>query len=299
MKPWLWLSVATVALWGLWGFLSRVVGNDLTGEEALVLNTVGLSPIIIWLALRPSRKESVNLGSVGWAVLGGLVGNAGNFALYHLMNSGEKAATTIPLTSLYPVLTILLAMVVLRERMSGWQWGGIGASLVAIWCFNMQSAELSGGRWLVFAMLPLACWGFAALFQKMSTRKLSGECSTLWFLLGLVPMAVWMAISPGLREGLNSRAIWLALISGLMLGLGNLTLLAAYSKDGKASVITPLSSIYPMVTVLLAVTFLGERLGSLEKLGISCSLLGVIMLSVERRPSVEARAEGVSERADV
>ena len=39
-------------------------------------------------------------------------------------------------------------------------------------------------RWLTFALLPLAFWGIAAFYQKVSTRDLSAERSCLWFLVG-------------------------------------------------------------------------------------------------------------------
>ena len=60
MPRWLSLSILTVLFWGVWGFLSRVLGSALTGEETLVISTIGLIPIILWLATRPSRKESLH-----------------------------------------------------------------------------------------------------------------------------------------------------------------------------------------------------------------------------------------------
>ena len=285
MPRWLSLSILTVLFWGVWGFLSRVLGSALTGEETLVISTIGLIPIILWLATRPSRKESVHRACVAWAALGGFVSNAGNLALYQLMNAGEKAATTVPLTAMYPVLTILLAMVFLRERLSGCQWLGIFLSLVAIYCFNFTAGQAGLNRWLLLALVPMALWGVSAFLQKLSTRQLSGECSTLWFLIGLLPIAVWFACTSGVRPGLGSKTLGLGLVSGFLLGLGNLTLLAAYASQGKASIITPLSSLYPMVTVLMAVLFLRERVQGFEALGILLSLSAVVLLSFEKRAS--------------
>ena len=43
----------------------------------------------------------------------GLVGSIGNLLFYHLQNVGQNAATVVPFTSLYPLVTVVLAMVLL------------------------------------------------------------------------------------------------------------------------------------------------------------------------------------------
>jgi drug/metabolite transporter (DMT)-like permease len=68
---------------------------------------------------------------------------------------------------------------------------------------------------------------------------------------------------------------------GLLFGLGNLTLIAAYSTGGKASVVTPLASLYSLVTIPLAMILFGERFGGRETVGILLALAAVVALSWE------------------
>jgi drug/metabolite transporter (DMT)-like permease len=73
----------------------------------------------------------------------------------------------------------------------------------------------------------------------------------------------------------------LVLSLGLCFGLGNLTLIHAYGAGGRASVVTPMASLYSVVTIPLAVLFLQERVTPREGLGIALALGAVVALSWE------------------
>jgi len=64
-------------------------------------------------------------------------------------------------------------------------------------------------------------------------------------------------------------------------GLGALTSFSAFEKGGKASVVTPLINLYPLVTVTGAWVWLGETLTSTQVGGIACALISVVLLSQE------------------
>jgi drug/metabolite transporter (DMT)-like permease len=204
------------------------------------------------------------------------------------LNAGEKAATTVPLTALYPVVTVVLAVLLLRERVNLVQIGGIALALAAIYFFNFGRDAAFWNKWLTFALLPLAFWGIAALLQKISTRDLAADRSCLWFLVGYLPVVLLVALTAPMKRDLP-LTVWLwALLLGLLLGLGNLTVLAAYASNGKATVITPLSGLYPVVTVPLAILFLGEKVSPREWIGIGLTLAAVVALSRETPPSRNA-----------
>ena len=79
----------------------------------------------------------------------------------------------------------------------------------------------------------------------------------------------------------------LAAVLGLFLGLGNFALLAACASAGKASIVIPLTALYPAVSVPIAILFLGEKVGTRESVGILLALASVIALSHESPPAPE------------
>ena len=291
MPRWLLFALLTVLLWGGWGFASRKLGEALSAEQTLVISTLAMLPVMGVLAIRKSPSPGWAARGSLVALTGGLFGGIGNLAFYRLLNAGEKAATTVPLTALYPVVTVVLAVLFLRERVSPVQVVGIGLACAAIYFFNVGRDTAFLNRWLAFALLPLALWGIAALLQKISTRDVLADRSCLWFLIGYLPVVIFVALTSPMKGNLPQHVWFWALALGLALGLGNLTVLAAYAGDGKASIITPLSGLYPVVTVPLAIVFLGEKVGPREWIGIGLTLMAVVALSYERPETQKSKPQ--------
>jgi bacterial/archaeal transporter family protein len=67
-------------------------------------------------------------------------------------------------------------------------------------------------------------------------------------------------------------------------GLGFLSLMAAMRQGGKASIVEPLTALYPAFVVLLAPTLLHESIKPLHGLGIACAVIGGMLLSAETVP---------------
>ena len=87
--------------------------------------------------------------------------------------------------------------------------------------------------------------------------------------LGPLPVIGFLCLSKNFRSGGRSRrGFWLAFSSGVIASVGNVAYYRALAAGGKASVVTPMASLYSLVTMPLAVTLLGERLSGREALGI-------------------------------
>jgi drug/metabolite transporter (DMT)-like permease len=67
----------------------------------------------------------------GLVILAGTVDMAAN-ALYLLAARQGPLSTVVTLSSLYPASTVLLARVILHERLSHWQITGVGCALAAV-----------------------------------------------------------------------------------------------------------------------------------------------------------------------
>jgi uncharacterized membrane protein len=63
-------------------------------------------------------------------------------------------------------------------------------------------------------------------------------------------------------------------------GIGGLALFAAYHTDGNTSLITVSTALYPMLTVLLAVTILRERFGIVQFIGLGFATVAIVIFSL-------------------
>ncbi|MGA2984309.1 MAG: DMT family transporter [Terriglobia bacterium] len=133
--------------------------------------------------------------------------------------------------------------------------------------------------WMSYALLTLVLWGFTGLTQKLATNYISVEFSLILFSAAFVPIAVVILIFQPLDWKIPAMAWFLAILGGALNGLGVLTSMAAFHHGGKASVVTPLIALYPVVTVALAVPFLHEKISHRELAGIILALVATAALS--------------------
>jgi transporter family protein len=95
-----------------------------------------------------------------------------------------------------------------------------------------------------------------------------------------LPLIVYVARSPRLKGGSERRAgIGWAFLTGILGGTGNIAFFRALGVGGQASVVVPATALFPVVTVILALSFLRERLGRAQKAGLAIALVAIYLLS--------------------
>ncbi|MFC5863662.1 DMT family transporter [Acidicapsa dinghuensis] len=141
--------------------------------------------------------------------------------------------------------------------------------------------------WLLFAMLALIFWGITGVTQKLSTNCISSERSFLWFCWAMVALSLVVLIIERPHWGLGRVVVLSAIAGGALNGLGAWTSFRALESGGKASIVISLISLYPLLTVALAVLLLHERLTWTQSVGAVVAIAAAILLSVE----TEAKAE--------
>jgi transporter family protein len=284
MPTWIAWTLLTVLSWGIWAVLSKGIGGALSDAHVQAISTLGVLPVLIALLARNDRRSVGNriVGNL-WAFGSGLFSCAGNIAYYAAL-SDAKATTIIPFTALYPAVTIALAVPLLKERLNIVQALGIFLSLAAIFLFNVpQIVDAQSGwfaPWILLPMTAVVLWGITGLLQKISTNYISATSSAAWFLIAFIPFAAAILFATPLPSDIELKIWALTAMMGFMLALGNLTVLLAFESGGKASIISPLAGLYPIVSIPIAVIAFHERLGSREVGGIILALIAVVMLSL-------------------
>ncbi len=137
-------------------------------------------------------------------------------------------------------------------------------------------------RTFIFAILTALIWGMAPAFEKVG---LSGRIDPyVGVVVRTVPIIVFGLIGLVLfgkldfLSQLDTRTVVYLSIGGLIAGFfGQLSLYTAL-KSGEASVVIPISATYPLVTLLIAVLFLGESLTLSKFMGILLVVIGIILL---------------------
>ena len=285
MPTWfIWTSAALLS-WGVWAVLSKALGDSLSAEQSQALSTLGLIPILLPLALKcRGSLRSASRRGLTLAFIGGIITCLGNIAFYAALARGEKVATVASITAIAPLITVLLALAILHERMNRIQMAGLALSFVAIWLFNIQNERGLLSATILLALPPILLWGASGFLQKVATNHLSGEAAALVYLGAFVPVGVFFALRTPWPDAIPPRIWVLAAALGFFIAFGNFAVLAAYARGGKASVIAPMSNLYPVISVPVAVLWFHEKIGTREFAAIVTALLSVAALSWETPP---------------
>jgi transporter family protein len=128
---WLWYALLGIFWWGLWGFLSKI-GSDAAGPMQMqILFTLGMIPVAVGMLLQMQWKVDRDRGGVTYGLLCGIATGLGTLGYYAALRE-QNASVVTPVTGLFPVLTVALAFVVLRERLNKVQVGGMLLALASI-----------------------------------------------------------------------------------------------------------------------------------------------------------------------
>jgi transporter family protein len=135
MAGWLMYSLLALVLWGLWGVFSKIAATHLP-SWAIFLVEIWVYLVVgglIWGLLRTPVTWTVPVAAA--AVAAGL---SGGFALFFFLKalSTGPAAVVVPLTSLYPVITVLLGITFLQEDLSLRHLLGILMAAAAVWLLS-------------------------------------------------------------------------------------------------------------------------------------------------------------------
>lgn len=140
LPKWLVWSLLTIVLWGTWGLVSKIASAGVDAYMNQLLYTAGLAPLMVFVAVtvhREKGEKTIHRGAgVFWAFLTGILGGVGNIAFFQALVKGGKASVVAPVTALFPMVTVLLALMFLREKLGRTQWLGLALAFAAIYMLS-------------------------------------------------------------------------------------------------------------------------------------------------------------------
>ena len=186
----------------------------------------------------------------------------------------------------YPVVTVPLAILVFGESITTLQFLAIIAIILGIFLTSIRwekrLIKVNQVKGIVFAALSMLCWGIGFAFLDRAVEGLDWRQVAFF---QYTTMLLWQQVLFRLFLGQRNQTFTSARPSLATTAAATLFLIgnAAFYVGlgtGLAAVVTPLSSAYPVITVLLALIFMKERLQISQFLGIAVVVSGVILLAL-------------------
>jgi transporter family protein len=138
MPKWLFYSLLSILLFGAWGLVSKAAIDLVSPLQGQILFSLGLVPLGIIAALSKDRRAgSQSRRGAGYGLLTGVFGSIGNIAFFEALSHGGKASTVVPFTALYPLVTVIGALLLLGEKLNWVQLCGVALALGAVFLFSL------------------------------------------------------------------------------------------------------------------------------------------------------------------
>jgi transporter family protein len=284
---WLLPLAATVLFYGLAQALTKQFIAEMSAGVFVLLMVIAKVIInggswLFWAKAHPFDPVA------GQFVMLSLAGNAINgFAWLNYYKALEKGSVSIvgTITAAYPTVTVLLAWMFLGEKLLPLQYVGIGvviaAGLLVAYQKDAGAAYDTGQKWMLQAGLTFLFWGMASAVFKAAFNAPGAD--TISFFVHNAVMFSLVLVPYGLKDTRGKgwgtpKQLLLAAIPVTLFCIGDLALFRAIEL-GPASIVTPLSGMYPLVTLLYVWPVLKERVSRQQGAAIGLSLLAILLIS--------------------
>jgi drug/metabolite transporter (DMT)-like permease len=267
-------SLGSVLCWGtsdfLGGYASRNANSILV---TAITNCTGLLAILIVASLSGSAMPE--LTNIAWALAGGACGGFGLALFYRALAFGNMGSTA-------PVAAILAAAIpaifgILTQGLPGSvQIAGFILATLGIWLIS-RSDQDGPPKGLQLAIM--AGVGFAGFYIF---AKQAGTGSALWLaassrLAALVATATWTLTTKSFHPA-EPSSLRLGAIAGVI-DVGGTVCFFRALQTGRMDATVVLSSLYPVVTVLLARIILKEHFTRWKTAGVLAALAAVPLIA--------------------
>ncbi|MGH2644377.1 MAG: DMT family transporter [Chitinophagaceae bacterium] len=281
---WLFYAIITTLFWGIWGAFIDFPQKSGFPETLIyvVWSVTMVIPAVIALK-RISWKLDKDFRSIMYGLIIGFTGAGGQLILFTGAIAHGPAYLILPIISLSPVITILLSVILLKEKASVKGWTGIILAIIAIPFLSYQSSGGSGSLWVIYSLLVFLAWGAQAYLMRFANKTMKAESIFFYMMVSgllLSPVAIGMTnFSIPVNWGL--KGLYAAFIIQLLNSIGALTLVYAF-RYGKAIIVSPLTNAgAPVITVIISLIIFQVFPYYIILIGMLLAIISMIILALE------------------
>lgn len=276
--------VAFVLLWSTGFVVARYATRDAGPLTFLAVRMVLAAGLLAAIALvirapRPTAEQ------VRWAAIAGV----GLHALYLggvfvAIDRGMPAGVSALISGLHPVVTSLLAVRVLGERLTRRQWIGVGLGFTGVVVVVIDRLMAHSQGITVFALVASAI-SIAGMSAGTLVQRRHGAATPLvWgtvvqFTASAVLFWVLVLVWEGVQFDVTARTSFAMAWSVLVMSIAAILMMLWLLQRQAAARVSSLFFLTPALSALEAAILFGERLGGLALVGLVVGLAGVALVT--------------------
>jgi len=280
---WLPFSLATIFFCGLGQVFVKEARTTVSSASYMLL--LGASMFAFMTVYWFLYRVPADCGPWVWAqaaVAAALSGFA--YIVYYESLKHGKVSILGTISGAYAPWVVFLSLLFLGESLSVAEGAGVALVVAAMLVFtyspsngNDRRTELLG---IAFAVAALFLWGTSAVVAKGAIREI-GDANFMG-VFALVCPAIWTAywlVSTKGRFELPKAGRTMLLLSTTFLAAGGVTLYLAYA-NGNLSIVSPITNLYPVLTIAVAKIRLKEKLTTRQYAALAMLLVAIPLFSL-------------------
>jgi len=148
---------------------------------------------------------------------------------------------------------------------------------------------------ILLGLITALGWGLSDFAARFASRRIGAYRALLYMqIIGFLALSAYLGATGGFRGSAPGWHPWaLALSAGVLNTIGSLALYYSF-EVGVLTIVAPISSSYPAITVVLALLS-GERIHAISAMGLGLTLIGLILAAT----SFSAPAARIGSEAEV
>ena len=285
-------------MWVLFAFLSAIFAGMTSilakcgikktdSNVATFIRTLVVLPLSLLMALIVNPNFS--LGAVSsktlvFLVLSGLSTEASWLCYFRALSKGD-INKVVPIDKSSTVLTIILAVVFLGERVTVYKT--LGVVFMAIGTLLMiekkdTEKKSEGEGWLIYALLSAFFASLTTILGKIGIEGVESNLGTAIRTAVVIVMSFIMVAFTGKTgeiKKIDKKELGFILLSGLSTGASWLCYYKAL-QDGEAGIVVPIDKLSILVTIAFSYIVFKERLSKKAMLGLVMIVFGTLVLLV-------------------
>ncbi|WP_459545680.1 EamA family transporter [Nocardia sp. X0981] len=267
------LALASAAAYGVSDFAGGLLARRIDLRVVAVLGQLG--GLAVALAAAPLFSGRWDGDSMLWGVLSGLGTGMGMLFLFRGLSRGAMSIV-VPVSAVTGVaLPVLAGVLWLGERPAALSWAGVAVAIPALWLVSHGGGDADGpsagtGDALVAGV------GIAVQYLALAQ---SDPVAGLWPVVAgrLAAILALLPLLSGTRERPRSGILAWSLATGAAAAIALICYLLA-GREQLVVIAVVLSSLYPIIPVVLGLVVLGEKLTRVRTAGLIIAMLAVALL---------------------
>ncbi len=275
---WLIYSLATAVCWGLVLATVKKSYDSFSPTTFVLVGSIAAILILFPFALINGGKLIL------WPVLpiATLVAALFIFEFYALEKG--KLSLTGTVLNTYPFFTFLFARLFLGESTTLLVSIGVGLIVIGIIMLSVENWEevkkIKSRKWLFWGLAGALATGAGDFLIKDMITSFGPYSYSFAFVIGWILVSLIVAVFDRKNIKVKLSQNFAYLVSGAVFLFSGYILLHLALRDGLVSIVTPITAASAVISLLLAIVWLKEKIKTYQIAGAVLAIAGVIIISI-------------------